>query len=319
MTPFYRKNYFRIIVIPVAYALFLRILFGLHNLSNLFSVMSFTFLFIGPVIMGILSTYFAKTEELKSKTAVFLIPWISLFVFFGTTFLLQLEGWACWMMIFPIFLIASSIGGYIGSKLNKDRKNKVQISIITLLPFLLAPLENKITLTATTYNAYTSIEINAPAEKIWNQVTRVSEIEEHKDTGYLTRFLGFPRPLEAVLNYEGVGAYRKAIFTNGLVFHETVTAYDHLQKMVFSIKANPYEIPSTTLDEHIAVGGKYFDVLNGTYELEKLGETRYKLHLYSNFIMNTKFNFYAGLWAKWIMKDIQNNILKIEKERAESN
>jgi len=87
--------------------------------------------------------------------------------------------------------------------------------------------------------------------------------------------------------------------------------------MAFTIKANTFDIPSTTLDEHILIGGSFFDVLNGTYELEKLGPTTYRLHLYSYFKMNTTFNFYAGWWGKWIMKDIQNNILKIEKARSE--
>ena len=65
------------------------------------------------------------------------------------------------------------------------------------------------------------------------------------------------------------------------------------------------------------IGGKYFDVLNGTYELEKMDEGKFRLHLYSNFKMNTTFNFYAGWWGKIIMKDIQNNILKVVKKRAE--
>lgn len=57
--------------------------------------------------------------------------------------------------------------------------------------------------------------------------------------------------------------------------------------------------------------------LNGTYELKQLNETTYRLYLYSHFKINTSFNFYAGIWAKWIMSDIQNNILQIEKQRAE--
>ena len=87
--------------------------------------------------------------------------------------------------------------------------------------------------------------------------------------------------------------------------------------MIFSIKANPHEIPSATLDEHVVIGGEFFDVLNGTYELEKLGVNKYRLHLYSHFQLTTTFNFYAGIWAKWIMKDIQNNILLVIKKRAE--
>ncbi|MBK9483382.1 MAG: hypothetical protein IPO02_15690 [Bacteroidetes bacterium] len=39
------------------------------------------------------------------------------------------------------------------------------------------------------------------------------------------------RPVKAELNFEGVGAYR-AQFTNGLVFHETVSEYVANKKMV---------------------------------------------------------------------------------------
>jgi hypothetical protein len=87
--------------------------------------------------------------------------------------------------------------------------------------------------------------------------------------------------------------------------------------MVFSIKANPYDIPSTTMDKHIVVGGQYFDVLNGTYKLAKLNDTTYRLHLYSHFKLTTTFNFYASWWVGWIMKDIQKNILQVIKERSE--
>jgi uncharacterized ferritin-like protein (DUF455 family) len=71
------------------------------------------------------------------------------------------------------------------------------------------------------------------------------------------------------------------------------------------------------MDEHVVIGGQFFDVLNGTYELEKLNETTNRLHLYSHFTLNTTFNFYASWWARWIMQDIQNNILQIEKSRSE--
>ncbi len=318
MNQLFTKKHFALILFPVCYALFLRILFGLHIVDNLFSIMSISFLFVGPLVMGVLTTYFADKKDLANKTYIFLVPWIPLYIFFGMTILLKLEGWACWIMVLPVFMLASSIGGYLGAYIKNRKNNKLHLSLITILPLLISPLENQIESNPTQFKAYNTIEINASAENIWNEVTQVSLIDKSDNSGYLTRFLGFPRPLEAELNYNGVGAYRKAIFTNGLIFHETVIDYIPLKKMTFTIRANPHEIPSTTLDEHITVGGKYFDVLDGTYELEKLAENKYKLHLYSHFVMNTKFNFYAGLWAKWIMKDIQNNILRIEKKRAES-
>ncbi|MCU0405305.1 MAG: hypothetical protein MUE99_12245, partial [Chitinophagaceae bacterium] len=212
-----------------------------------------------------------------------MMPWVPILLFFVLTILFSLEGWACWIMILPIFLLAASLGGVIGGWLKtRSKENRMQVSFLVLLPFVVAPIEGMIEENPTTFKAYTFTDIQAPAEKIWSNVTRVAEIPESKDKGQLSKFLGLPRPVKAELDYEGVGASREAIFTNGLVFHETVTDYEHEKKMVFSIKAYPHEIPSTALDEHVVIGGKFFDVLRGTYELERLNDKTYRLHLYSH-------------------------------------
>lgn len=314
------KNILIAIGIPVVYAILVRITFGmkLKNWDDFFQVMSVTFLFLLPTIIGTLTVYLSSQEKAKSIAYRIFTPWIPVFLFIILTLAWGIEGWACWIMILPVFLLTASIGGIFGGYLKTHRKNdRLNISILVLLPFLIGPIESLIEIIPGTYKAYTYIDINAPAEKIWDNVTRVKDIPIEKDKGYLTRMLGFPRPVKAELNFEGVGAYREAIFTKGLVFHETVTEYKDNEKMVFNIKAYPYEIPSTTLDEHVVIGGNYFDVLNGTYELEKLPNGLNRLHLYSHFKMNTTFNFYAGWWGKWIMKDIQNNILQVEKKRSE--
>ncbi len=305
-------------VIPAVYAVIVRLFLGGEEWDDLFDVMTVSFLFGLPIIVGALTIYLSTEEKTRKLSYRIFAPWLPILTFLVITLTLSMEGWACWVMALPLFLVAASIGGLIGGYFKrKKRDNKTYISLMVLSPFLLAPVESLIGAIPATYKAYTFIDIQAPADKIWSNVTRVKEIPEEQDKGWLTRALGFPRPVKAELNYEGVGAYREAIFTNGLVFHETVTEYIDKQKMVFSIKAYPHEIPAATMDEHVVIGGKYFDVLNGTYELEKLTDSTYRLHLYSHFKLTTTFNFYAGWWAKWIMKDIQNNILQVEKERAE--
>lgn len=306
------------VVIATGYAMVTRFVFGISAWNNLLEVMSISFLFLVPAIVGFVSVYYSTEEKTKSIWYRLLFPWIPIFIFFCLTLLLSIEGWACWLMVLPMFLLASSVGGMIGGYL-KSRKNtnKFQISLIALLPVLLSPLEAFVGSIPGKYEAYTFIDINAPSKVIWSEVTRVREISVDQDKGWLTRFLGFPRPVKAELNYEGVGAYREARFTGGLVFHETVTSYQHEKNMEFTIKAYPHEIPSTTMDEHVVIGGKYFDVLNGTYRLEKINAHTHRLHLTSRFKISTTFNFYAGWWAGLIMKDIQNNILQVEKRRAE--
>ncbi|MEO6454291.1 MAG: SRPBCC family protein [Ginsengibacter sp.] len=309
----------KIIAVPTTYALLLRFVFGESSWSGVFNMMSKTFLFLLPSIVGALTVYFSKKEKVRKVSYRIFIPWIPIFAFFLITLFFALEGWPCLLMILPIFLLAASIGGLIGGYFKlKKRDNNLYISVLTILPLLVSPIENYIGANSTPYKAYTYIDINAPTEKVWNNVVRVREIKEERSQGWLTKLLNFPRPVKAELNFEGVGAYREAIFSNGLVFHETVTEYIDNKKMSFTIKALPHEIPLTTMDEHLVVGGRYFDVLNGTYELEMLDDKTCRLHLWSTFKLTTTFNFYASWWANNIMKDIQNSILKIEKERAEN-
>jgi hypothetical protein len=309
----------KVLLIPTVYAIILRLFFGVNTWKELYSVMSVSFLFCLPTIVGALTVYFSSEENANSVKYRVFVPWIPILIFLTFTLAFAWEGWACWVMVLPLFLIAASIGGVLGAYFKHRKKNKnVYISLLTLLPIFISPIESFVGAIPGTYEAYTYIDINSTQDKIWRNVTSVKEIKEEQDKGWLTKSLGFPRPVKAELNFEGIGAYREAKFTNGLVFHETVSEYVDKKKMVFSIKANPYEIPSTTMDEHIVIGGQYFDVLNGTYELEKLNEKKFRLHLYSHFKLTTTFNFYASWWGKWIMKDIQNNILQVVRQRAES-
>jgi hypothetical protein len=111
-----------------------------------------------------------------------------------------------------------------------------------------------------------------------------------------------------------VGGSRKAIFTYGLVFDEVITEYIDQQKMAFSVKVA--SLPAG-MDEHVQIGGKYFNMIDATYEMKPLGNGKYRLHLYSHFEMKTTFNFYAAWWGDRILSDIQENILQVIRNRCE--
>ncbi|MBM4255466.1 MAG: hypothetical protein FJ147_06155 [Deltaproteobacteria bacterium] len=130
--------------------------------------------------------------------------------------------------------------------------------------------------------------------------------------------IGFPRPVEATLSHPGVGGIRHATFAGGVLFIETITHWEPEKELVFSIKADTASIPPTTLDPHVTIGGEYFDVLEGRYWIEPIKEQRVILHLESTHRVSTRFNFYSSWWTDFIMRDIQNNILKIIRTRCEA-
>jgi uncharacterized protein len=314
------KTWLMVLAIPLVYALAMRFGFDLHVLRDFATVMSLGFLVGVPFGIGYLTVMISPWEYVKKRAYPELAPWVPIFLFLGITLLLGIEGWACWLMILPVFLLIASLGGIAAGRRmrrKKERSGKLQLSMVILLPFVMASFEKLLPNLPTRYEANTFADIHAPAGKIWENVVRVRAIPEEADHGTLTRTLGFPRPIRAELNYAGVGGSREAIFSKGLVFKEVVLEYKDREKMHFSITANPHNIPSTTMDKHVVIGGDYFDVLDGTYELEKLGTGVYRLHLYSHFTLKTAFNFYASWWAGWIMKDIQHNILQVIQTRCE--
>ena len=197
----------KVIAIPVLYALLLRFVFGESTWGGVFNMMSKTFLFFLPSIVGALTVYFSNEEKVKSLSYRIFMPWVPILVFFAITLVFAIEGWPCLVMILPIFFIAASVGGLVGGffKLRK-KDNRVYVSVLVLLPLFISPLENYLGASSEPYRAYTFIDINAPADKIWSNVTRVKEISLEQDKGWLTRLLNFPRPVKAELNYEGVGA-----------------------------------------------------------------------------------------------------------------
>jgi hypothetical protein len=59
-------------------------------------------------------------------------------------------------------------------------------------------------------------------------------------------------------------------FEGGILLIEIVDVWETERGLAFSIRAETAQIPNTTLDEHVRVGGQFFDVLRGEYRLEEL-------------------------------------------------
>jgi hypothetical protein len=124
--------------------------------------------------------------------------------------------------------------------------------------------------------------------------------------------------VEATLSNEGIGGVRHATFEGSVLFVETVDEWEPKRRLGFSIRAQTGQIPPTTLDEHVTVGGKFFDVLYGEYVLEPLANGATRLRLLSRHRVSTDFNWYAHLWTDAVMSDLQKRILFVVKNRSES-
>ncbi len=223
----------------------------------------------------------------------------------------------------PIALVASSIGGVIGGTSSAyeqaliESRTDLRCVACSAFPLLFAVLETHLNQPLQIRSVNTEIRIHAPASLVWQNIGRVPPISRSELRLSWANMIGFPRPIEATLSFEGVGGVRHASFERGLMFIETVTAWEPEHRLAFSIRADTAHIPTTTLDEHVTIGGRYFDVLDGEYRLEPLANGDTLLHLTSHQRLSTDFNAYAGLWTDAVMQNLQTSILEVIQHRCE--
>jgi hypothetical protein len=311
------------VILGAAYGIFARFIFGFGLVGNFFEVMSCAFVIGVPLALGFITIWFGEYRDSKSWLVWLIAPWIASIACLACALVLAWEGLICIILLLPLILVLSSIGGLIAEiclKIFKSKRDRTFcVAIVVLLPFAAAPIEQLQSINSQIRTVQTQIKIHANAETVWNQIRSVSLISEKEQHFSFSHMIGFPRPLEAKLVGDGVGAVRYATFEKGVLFVETINEWDEPHRLAFLIRADTKNIPPKTFDEHVIIGGKYFDVLNGTYWIEEIGNGDVILHLSSSQRLSTRFNFYSHFWTEFLMADLQNYILGIIKKRCETN
>lgn len=285
-------------------------------------LMSFSFLFLGPFIAGVITIRQPFREEPWPVKAWILAPWIPILINVLLAISVRWEGLICAVFIVPPALISASAGGVMAGLLQRHIHRTVGRSTMYCLaasPLLLAVIETRLSQPLQTRTVETSVRIHAALPIVWRNIERVPPISRTELRPSWANAIGFPRPIEAALSHEGVGGVRNATFERGLRFTETITNWEPNRRLVFTIQADTASIPPTTLDEHVTVGGRFFDVLTGEYELQSLPNGDTLLHLSSRERLSTDFNVYAALWSDAVMRDMQSNILHVIRNRCETS
>lgn len=281
------------------------------------SIVSWSFIAILPFSFGALVTFLGYKLVGPSSFWRVSAPILVMILGFIASFVTQLEALICLVVAAPIMIPTAMCGGLVMGHLLKKSSGNLQVSFLVLLPFLVGPLENIWNKPHRQVAITDTIEINATPEQVWAQIVSVPAIQPEELPSQWIYLLDFPKPIAAEIDHHRVGGKRQATFERNVSFFEVVNEFEPNKKLSFSIEADPEFIPHTAFDQHIIVGGRFYDVLDGSYTIEPT-PTGCKLILTSNHRLSTPFNTYAGLWSKWTMNQIQGSILTVIKNRAEN-
>lgn len=317
---FWRK-YGLAIGVGFFYGLSMRLIFGLPlaagSWEDVFVVMSYAFVFIMPLVLGAVTVALAPPASRRSWVRWLFMPWLPCLLMLLAALVLGWEGLICVVFVTPIMLLLASIGGLLGGLLSRRGSTPTAVfASLLLLPLAVSPLEPRQSKDSLR-TVRTHLVIHAERARVWKELVRVPTIHDHERRRSFFHAIGIPKPVEATLSYDGPGGIRVARFAQGIVFHETITEWEAERSLGFTVQVEPQSIPPQTLDEHVRVGERYFDVLSGRFQLDPDPTGGVLLTLSSRHRITTPFNWYAAWWSEWVMADIQQTICQVIKQRSE--
>ncbi|MCB0214039.1 MAG: hypothetical protein KDJ52_32175, partial [Anaerolineae bacterium] len=302
-------------MMTAGYGLCVRLAYGSEQFSDIFGTVSVGFLFFVPLAIGVCTQFFAPRRFRTHWGYAFFAPWIPCLIFSIAAVLLTWEVWICIVMVIPLFFFMATAGGLLTcwflAAFEASTQSKTTLALVfMLLPFFVSPIEAQFPQQDALRSVHTQIEVEADAETVWGQITRVAPISEAEHRFSFFHLAGLPRPQQATLTFDGVGGVRRGQWENNLAFIERISRWQPPQSYSMHMEADTTAVSGTNVPLR-EIGGRYFDVVEGTYTIEPVSDNKVILHFTSSYRLSTRFNFYSHMWTDFFMRDVQKYILHI--------
>jgi len=227
------------------------------------------------------------------------------------------EGGICVAMASPFLFASAASGSALTVVMLRRRKMKAGPPLMIALPLMMAPLEPHIVYAPVEEQVVSVVEIDAPVSTVWANTVEIRNIaaSELKPT-FSHSVVGSPKPVDARMEGQGVGAVRKLEWTHGVQFEEVVTDWQQNRRLAWDFRFTQDSIPDR-VEAHIDVDSVYLKIASGDYVLQALPEGRTRLVLTTRYRMATPINAYCKLWGKVFLNDFHTTVLKVVKDRSE--
>ena len=273
-----------------------------------------------PFTMGFAAALIYGLRQPRSLAGCIGVACLSI-ALLGLAFLgFAVEGVFCLLMAMPIALLLAVIGGSFGYLVQRRRwlHEGAPAFLSVLLVFVpgVQWIEHAAAPVPPVYMVRSSLEINAPPERVWRQVVAIAEIPPPKEWMFRA---GIAYPIRAEIFGTGVGAERHCVFSTG-AFVEPIEIWDEPRRLKFSVTSNPAPMEEWTPYSHIepthlhgflvSNGGQFLltPLPNGGTRLE--GTTWYRHSLWPA--------AYWRVWSDEIIHRIHLRVLTHIRDEAEN-
>lgn len=282
-------------------------------------LMTSTAILLVPFCIGLITEYFASLGEPNLSAwrmgGASVAAW--LMVLFFSVVVLR-EGVICLVILGPLLFTALIAGSgtmqFICAYLWRPTAKIYTLSFLPLLLSFLLPDYSQHHYGQT----QREIIIKAPVENVFQAINQIGHIAPEEVPNSFIFKMGFPKPIFGMTEQRADAMVRTIQWERGVKFEERVLANHPPYLLSWNYQFTPDSFPKGSLDDHVEVGGKYFDLLKTDYQLEKIDEQSTKLILSIDYRVSTEFNWYSKLWADYILSEFSDVVMTIHKNRLEN-
>ncbi|OTG80110.1 hypothetical protein B9T33_09285 [Acinetobacter sp. ANC 5054] len=271
-----------------------------------------------PIVLGALTTYFMILSSPRPVLGkIFKVLSIVFFIVLIFGVIVLKEGVICIVMMIPPLVIGLLIGaGLMHAICNYLWKPTVKIYSLALLPLLLLLFLPDF---SRDYYGQTqrSMIIHAPQAEVFKAINQIGEIKAQEVPYSFIFTIGFPKPIFGMTEQRAEGIVRTIQWERGVKFEEKVVANHPPYLLSWDYQFNSNSFPKGSLDDHVEVGGQYFDLLKTDYQLAKIDAHTTKLVLTIDYRVSTEFNWYSKLWIHYVLGEFSDVVMTIHKNRLE--
>lgn len=161
------------------------------------------------------------------------------------------------------------------------------------------------------------VMVDASPATIWNEILAARTIRPEELPPSLTHMIGVPKPLEGINVRTRDGEVRFSRWERGVNFRARVTARKEYEYISWRYVFDEHSFPKGSMDDHVAIGGRYFDLHDTSFQLTPAPDGRTRLEIVAHYRVATSINAYAVPVAEILGRDFLDTILGLYRLRSE--
>jgi hypothetical protein len=281
------------------------------------SAMAGWFIFLAPAVVGMVTVYLAERQERRTWTYYARAGFFASMLFVAGTLIILIEGLICAVVIVPMFALLGMAGGLLmGLVCRLTRWPKQTLYGFSVLPVLLALAGAQMPPRTGIGSIERSQLVRASAADVWATLNDVQDIAPAEMHDALARRIGVPMPISGTTRDAPEGKVRESRWGKHVHFEEVMQDWQPERYMRFTYRFAADSFPRAALDDHVVIGGHYFDLLDTEYVLQPEGaDTRLTTRV--RYRISTHFNFYADWVAQLLLGNLSEVGLRLYATRSE--